>query len=601
MESERVARRLAAIVAADMAGYSRLMSVDEAGTLARLKALRSELIDLKIAQYDGRVVKTTGDGLLLEFPSVVDAVQCAVEVQRGIAARNADVPDERRIAFRMGVNLGDVIIEGDDIFGDGINLAARLEGVAEPGSVCLSAKVHDEVRNKLPLDFDDLGERELKNIDGLVRVYQVRTADPAQAARQSGVAPAAEQAVDVSAPVAGFGGRPAIAVLPFENMSGDEEQEFFADGIAEDILTRLAAWRWLPVIARSSSFAYKGAAVDVKRVGPELGARYVLEGSVRKAGSRVRVTAQLIDAESDHHVWAERYDRELDDIFALQDEITDSIVAALEPAVGKAETQRAHARDPRRLDAWTALQRGTWNLFRYTREDFDVAAELYRTAIEMDPNLAMAHVHLGWLHFVRLTLSWSDQPARTLAEAYQAAQAALALDDDAPGAHAVAGFSKLYMRDYDGALEELARAVELAPSTAMHHYVFGVGLLLAGRPAEAIPEIEQAIRLIPNDSLLVLWISSMSWCHYMLRRYDEALDWAQKAVRRGPHYPMGQRCLTQALAMLGRVEEAKAPLAEFLRLVPDYSYEGTKMQMPFKDPEDFEHYFAGIRKAGWDG
>ncbi|MGE5201631.1 MAG: adenylate/guanylate cyclase domain-containing protein, partial [Acidobacteriota bacterium] len=330
MPTERVERKLAAILAADVAGYSRLMGVDEEGTLARLKAHRKELIDPKIAEHRGRVVKTTGDGILIEFPSVVDAVRCAVQVQQGMEKRNADIPADKQIRFRIGINVGDIIIDGDDIHGDGVNVAARLEGITEPGGICISDDAYRQVRDKLDLGFEDRGEQQLKNIARPVRVYRVAPYKELASGKQTLTLP----------------DKPSIAVLPFQNMSGDSEQDYFCDGIVEDIITGLARIRWLFVIGRNSSFAYKGKALDIRQVGRELGVRYVLEGSVRKAGTRVRITAQLIDAQTGAHLWAERYDRPLDDIFALQDEITLSVVGAIEPSLRQAEIERVKRRRP---------------------------------------------------------------------------------------------------------------------------------------------------------------------------------------------------------------------------------------------------------------
>ncbi|MEE8172799.1 MAG: adenylate/guanylate cyclase domain-containing protein, partial [Alphaproteobacteria bacterium] len=363
MARDSVQRRLAAILAADVVGWSRLMGADEAGTLARLKQHRGALLDPKFEEYGGRIVKTTGDGVLVEFPSAVDAVKCASEIQEAMAKRNAGVPESTRMLFRVGINLGEIIIDTDgDIFGDGVNIAARLEELAEPGTVNISEDVYRQVHSRLDAELQDLGAQELKNIAKPVRVYRVGGATSATPAGGAVNAPGG------AAPT-GFEARPAIAVLPFDNMSRDEEQEYFADGISEDLITALSLWRLFPVIARKSSFTYKGQKVDVKQVGRELGARYVLEGSVRKAGQRLRITAQLIDAESGAHVWAERFDRELADIFDLQDEITESIVHNIMPEISMAEAERATRVPPASLDAWEYLQRGLWHIYRYTRED----------------------------------------------------------------------------------------------------------------------------------------------------------------------------------------------------------------------------------------
>ncbi len=365
MAEPRAERRLAAILAADVAGYSRLMGADEEGTLAALKAHRRELVDPTIAEHRGRIVKTTGDGLLAEFASVVDAVRCAVAIQEGMAERDAAVPEDRRIAFRIGVNLGDIIIDEDDIYGDGVNVAARLEGLAEPGGICIGRAARDQVRDRLDLDLEDIGEQAVKNIARPVRVFRVKLPAP------EAEAPAALALPD----------KPSIAVLAFANMSGDPEQEYFADGIAEDIITALSRFRWFFVIARNSSFTYKGQAVDVKQVARELGVQYVLEGSVRKAGNRVRITAQLIDALTGRHVWAERYDRDLTDIFAVQDEITETIAGAVAPSFVSAEARRAERKRPEDLDAWDLALKGNWHLAQSGRENVAAAVSLFEAAI----------------------------------------------------------------------------------------------------------------------------------------------------------------------------------------------------------------------------
>src|SRR5271163_3282003 len=374
---ERVERRLAAILAADIAGYSRLIGADEEGTLARLKAHRREVIDPKIAEHKGRIVKTTGDGLLVEFASVVDALRCATEMQTAMAERNATMPAESRIEFRIGIHQGDIVVEDGDIFGDGVNIAARLEALAEPGGICVSARVQEDVAGKLDLAFEDIGEQELKNIARPVHVFRVTA---------KGVAQPNEQPLALPLP-----DKPSVAVLPFTNMSSDPEQEFFADGIAEDIITALSRYPSLFVIARNSCFTYKGRAVDVKQVGRELGVRYVLEGGLRKAGNRIRVTAQLVEAETGKHVWAERYDRDLADIFPLQDEITEAVTVAVAPAIADAELHRAMRKPPGSLDAWAAYQRGLWHVSKYTPDDNALAQRFFQQAIDLDPTFSGAY------------------------------------------------------------------------------------------------------------------------------------------------------------------------------------------------------------------
>jgi adenylate cyclase len=381
-------RRLAAILAADVAGYSRLIGADEGGTLERLRALRRELLDPKIAEYRGRLVKTTGDGLLVEFGSVVDALRCAVELQREMTGRNVGVPPDKRIEFRIGINMGDIVVEDGDIFGDGVNVAARLEALAKPGGICVSARVQEDAAGKLDLVFDDLGEQQLKNITRQVRVFRVVT----------GKKP-------VAAPAPPLPDKPSIAVLPFQNISGDPEQEYFADGMVEDITTALSRLRWFFVIARNSSFAYKGRAIDVKQIGRELGVRYVLEGSVRKGGNRLRITAQLVEAETGNHVWAERYDRDVGDIFAVQDEITERVVAAIEPELYAAENIRSQRKPPESLDAWECVIRALSLINQGTREVNAEAERLCRRAIAIAPAYGQAHSLLAWVLIGRT--NWS--------------------------------------------------------------------------------------------------------------------------------------------------------------------------------------------------
>jgi adenylate cyclase len=427
---ERIERKLAAILAADVAGYSRLMGADEEGTLARLKACRRELMDPEIAEHRGRVVKTTGDGILIEFQSVVDAVRCAMDVQRSMAERNADVTDEQRIEFRVGINLGDIMIDAEDIHGDGVNIAARLEGMAEPGGICISGSSYQQVRDKLTIHFEDMGMQQLKNIARPVRVYRVPIGRCAPRERSALALP----------------DKPSIAVLPFQNMSGDPEQEYFADGMVEDIITELSRIRWLFVIARNSTFTYKGQAVAVKQVARELGVHYVLEGSVRKGGNRVRVTAQMIDATSGAHIWAERYDRDLSDIFAVQDEITASVAGVIEPALAEAEQQRVLRKPPERLDAWEAYQRELWHFNKYGPEENQTAQTFFRQAIALDPNFAPGHygyaLALQWEIWHFSTRSFSEVQGVPLEEA----RLAVSLDDKDATAHAVLA----HMRMWDG-------------------------------------------------------------------------------------------------------------------------------------------------------
>ncbi len=585
MSEDRVQRRLAAILVADMVGYSRLMEADERGIIARQKAIRQELIDPEIAAHNGRIVKTTGDGLLVEFASVVDATESAVAIQQAMAEREADVPEERLIQYRVGINLGDIVIDGDDILGDGVNIAARLETLAPPGGLCISGGVHDQIRNKLDIQFEDLGEQSIKNISQPVRVWRWPAA---------GI----EAVVDVSAPVPGFNGRPAIAVLAFDNLSGDADQEYFADGIVEDVITRIATWRWIPVIARSSTFKYKGQTVDVRRVGRELGAGYVIEGSVRKEGNRVRITAQLIDTASEHHIWAERYDRELEDIFSLQNEIAESVVSALEPVVGQAARARARHKHPGNLDAWDLYQRGTWHFFRFTRDDFTAALEFFRRSADRDSDFALPLSGIALVRLIENLFAWSPDPAANLAEAHRTALAAVDLDGMDPLANTILGYSHTFMRHYDAALAAARRACELNPSLPWAHHSLGYADMVIGNFAEAAERMEQAIRISPNDDILHFWIVTLSAAYYLARDYEKARELAEVAVRRAPHYPMARRNLASALAQLGRLDEAGEELDALLKLSPNYTRENARHAAPVRDEAVFDHYMEGLHKAG---
>jgi len=481
-------RRLAAILAADVAGYSRLMGADEEGTHERLKAHLRELVDPKIKEHRGRTVKNTGDGFLADFPSVVDAVRCAVEVQRGLSERNAGIPPEKRIEFRIGINLGDVIVEEHDIFGDGVNVAARLEGLAEPGGVIVSNTVHDHVRDRLPLGFEDLGEQQVKNIARPVRVYRVRE-NPAGPAEDPG--PGLPQPLPLP-------DKPSIAVLPFENMSSDPEQEFCADGIAEDVITAVSRYPSLFVIARNSCFTYKGRAVDVKRVGLELGVRYVLEGSLRKSGNRIRVTAQLVEAETGKHVWAERYDRDLADIFAVQDEITEAVTIAVAPAIAAAEQQRAMRKPPESLDAWGAYQRGLWHLSKVSAEENALAEKFFQRAIDLDPIFAGGYTGLA----AAINRAGAMFLTRNLAEALSTEEAlarrAVALDGDDAEARSRLAIALQSRGDYQGGQAEAERALVISPNLADAHGALGVVLTFSGRPEEGLASLKTCVRLDPR-------------------------------------------------------------------------------------------------------
>jgi adenylate cyclase len=579
-------RRLTAILAADVAGYSRLMGADEEGTHERLQAHFQELVNPKIAEHRGRIVKNTGDGLLAEFASVVDAVRCAVEVQRGMAERNAGTPPERRIEFRIGINLGDVIAEEHDIFGDGVNVAARLEALAEPGGVLISNTVHDHVRDRLTIAFEDLGDHQVKNITRPVRVYRVR--DPASSA---------EQAAPISAPPLPLPDKPSIAVLPFQNMSSDPEQEFFADGIAEDVITALSRYPSLFVIARNSSFTYKGRAIDVKQVGRELGVRYVLEGSLRKSGSRIRVTAQLVEAETGNHVWAERYDRDLADIFSIQDEISEAVTIAVAPAIADAEQRRAMRRPPESLDAWAAYQRGLWHLSKFTFEDTVLAEKFFQQAIDLDPSFSGGYVGLAMAQGQAADVHIRDWLG-TLSSSEALARRAVALDGADAEARSLLSNALWARADYEGALAEAERALVMTPNLAIAHHMLGTTLIFSGRPKEGVAALEKSIRLDPRHPRSAVRLNQMALGLYFLQEYAAAIEVAKRAIRAYPDFQHPYRWLAAALGQLDRIEEAKGALEKAMAIVPGSFQARVRWRVPWMRPEDHAHMLEGLRKAG---
>jgi adenylate cyclase len=575
-------RRLAAIFAADVVGYSRLIGADEEGTLARLKAHRRELIDLKIADHQGRIVKTTGDGVLAEFASPVKAVRCAIDVQYGMAERNAGVPQEQRIEFRIGINLGDVIVEDDgDIYGDGVNVAARLENIAEPGAVYISRTVRDFVDGTPELVLEDLGERELKNIARLVQVFRIA---PPQAV---GAAQAGPPAVPH---------KPSIAVLPFTNMSGDAEQEYFSDGISEDLITDLSKISGLFIIARNSTFAYKGRSVKVQEIGRDLGVRFVLEGSIRKAGNRVRITAQLIDAGSGGHLWAERFDRELTDIFATQDEVVEKIVAALAVNLTQGEAQRLRRRGTASVEAYETWLRGRELLSRSTREAIAQAKAMYRRAIEIDPNFAAPHAGLSLATISDYVSDWAADPEEALDEAERWARRALELDDQEPVSHMALGNVMLWRRNHDGALAEFGRMIALDPNFAQGHSATGLALMYAGRAAEALEAFAIAKRLDPHSPSIVLHFVAQA--NFSLGRYEAAAEQLLERIARTPATDSSRMLLAACYGHRGRVDEARAAWAGLMKVNPDFSLAQRARVLPYKEPRDFQRIAEGLAKAG---
>jgi adenylate cyclase len=583
-------RKLAAVLAADIAGYSRLMGADEESTLARLKLLRRELIDPKSKQHHGRIVKTSGDGILIEFLSVVDAVRCAIELQQGMLERNADLPQEKRMEFRVGVDLGDVMIEGRDLYGDGVNIAARLEALAHPGGICISRTVLNHARDKLPFDVEDAGEQLLKNIARPVHVYRI-IINPSR--------PAATPKADVS--MLALPDKPSIAVLPFTNMSGDPEQEFVSDGVAEDVITALSRYPSLFVIARNSSFTYKGRSVDVKQVGRELGVRYVLEGSVRKAGNRIRVTAQLIEAGTSNHVWAERYDRDLADIFAVQDELTQALTTALAPAIAGAEVRRAMRKPPESLDAWAAYQRGLWHLSKATPDDDATAEGFFKQAIELDPNFAGGYSALALyqLQAAAIYQKLDLQSAQRSSEAL--ARRAVALDGADAEARSCLGWALQACGDAEGALAEIERALSMSPNLAIAHGHRGATLIFAGRSTEGLTALETCIRFDPRDPYLAVRLLHVACGLYFCGEYEASIEASKRLIRSYPDFPMVYRWSAAALGQLGRTTEAKEALQKAVSRAPGAFDMYVRNRAPWFRPEDHDHLVNGLRKAGWKG
>jgi TolB-like protein/class 3 adenylate cyclase len=569
-------RRLAAILAADVAGYSRLMGADEEGTLERLKALRRELLDPRIAEHHGRIVKTTGDGLLVEFASVVDAVRCAVAVQQAMPERHTSVAADNRIELRIGINLGDVIVEGDDLYGDGVNIAARIEALADAGSVFVSNTVHDHVRDRVPFAFEDLGEQQVKNITRPVRVYRVHTTltHPVAHAPGSPLSRIAGEGVERHRREAGEGSptltlpdKPSIAVLPFENMSRDPEQEYFADGMVEEIITALSRIRWLFVIARNSSFTYKGQAVDVKQIGRELGVRYVLEGSVRKAGQRVRITAQLIEAITGTHLWADRFDGSVEEVFELQDKVAISVAGVIEPALQAAETARSANRPTNDLTAYDLYLRAV-SMALSSDKQIPEALALLERAIERDREYGPA---LGWAAFccARLVIDHrSRDPVADSRKGVDFARRALQVDDGDPAILANAALALAYFGEDISAMMALTdRAVTLNPSFARGWYISGAIRLFAGQPDLAIEHVEASLRLSPRARFGTAF-NVIGAAHFFSRRFDEAVPKLLLAVQENPDYPTPYRFLAASYAHMGRLDEARTIVNQLRAITP---------------------------------
>jgi adenylate cyclase len=612
-------RKLTAILASDVVGYSRLMDEDEAGTLAALKAYRNETIDPRIAEHSGRIVKLMGDGALIEFPSVVEAVLCAVEIQEALADRNAGVADGRRIELRIGINVGDVIVDGDDIYGEGVNVAARLETLAEPNGICISRTVHDQVRDKLDLMIDDLGEIEVKNIARPVRAFRVLTGPGAKAPVQKRAASRRWPAIAAVAALVmavlgalawwqpwtgGTGGLsvarpsdlPAIAVLPFDNMSGDPEQEYFSDGITEDLITDLSRISGVFVIARTTVFTYKGRSVTVQQVGNDLGVQYVLEGSVRKADSRIRINVQLVDVRSGRHLWADRFDREITDVFAVQDEVTQKIVSAL--AVKLTADEEKHLRQATMVDpgAYDVFLRGLELYRRYTFETRTEARELFERAIELDPSFARAHAGIALTRVYDYLEGTAESPELSLQQASEMVQHALALDESVPQVYFAASYVYLQLGRHEDAVAAARRAVELDPNYADGYVQMALSLIFSGRSEEGLEQMANAMRLNPWHPFLYPWV--LGHAHFLMGQYEDAIALFEKVIESNSQYHDGHLALAASYGMAGRIDDAEWEAEELLTLQPGFTIAKNLHRKSYKNATDAERWVEGLRKAG---
>jgi adenylate cyclase len=579
MAEARVERRLAAILAADVAGYSRLMGNDEEGTLAALKACRRELIDPKLVEHRGRIVKTTGDGALVEFASAVDAARCAIEIQQAMAERNTAIPEDRRIEFRIGINVGDVIVDEGDIYGDGVNIAARVESLASPGAICLSENAYKQIQGKLALDVSDMGEQQLKNIAQPVRVYGVRLDG----------APERPALVLLD--------KPSIAVLPFQNMSGDPEQEYFADGMVEDIITLLSAWRIFPVISRNSSFAFKKQSRDIRMIARELSAAYIIEGSVQKSSNRVRVTAQLINAESGHHLWARKFDGALDDVFALQDEITRQIVISVEPEMEKAELRKSETKRSTSLDAWNYFLRGRAFLHLLTPEDIVRARAMFERAVEIDPKYSEAWAGLSWTYQRDILFDVVEDRSAWEGKALEAARRAVALDTGSSFAHLALSGAFMWSNQHEQSITETRMAVELNPSNVPAWLALGNRLDIVGEHEEGIAILEKSLQLNPHDPHNHIYYAQLGRAYINTCKYETALRYLRESIRLKPDYANTYHILAICLGHLDRPDEAKAAAQRCEQLRPGLMKRRAHWNI-YLDPEANKNLTEGLRKAG---
>ena len=586
MADEGFKRKLAAILSADVEGYSRLMGDDEEATVRTLTSYRTAITDL-VQQFRGRVVDTPGDNLLAEFTSVVDAVNCAVEIQRDLAERNAELPDNRKMEFRIGVNLGDVIEEEGRIYGDGINIAARVESLSEAGGVCISGGAYDQVANKLGLEYKGLGEHMVKNIGTPIRIYRV--------IMETNISEKFPREEHAALPLPD---KPSIAVLAFNNMSGDSEQEYFSDGITDDIITALSRSPWLFVIARNSSFAYRGTTIDVKKISRELGVRYILEGSVRRAGNRVRVTAQLIDGTLGTHVWAEKYDGELKDIFDLQDQITQQVVAAL-----LTQIQTYVGENTKRLEhpdavTWDLLARGWKFYYELTKDSLAAAEKIFRRAVVSAPTSCDANYLLAGVLIHQVLMGYTSESAMVISEALDLAKRAIVLEDRNEYAHWTLAVIENIRGENDLAIAETKRAIELNPNCSVAYGLLGNVLSQSGNPDESIKNSEIAIRTNPRDPSIFFRYYGIAMAHFAAGRYSEASQWARKSIHRKPSWRLGHALLASSLAQLNQLEEANEAVDNYLEILPNETISELRKTNLLRSPDDAHLFEEGLRKAG---
>jgi adenylate cyclase len=590
MPKNAVSHKLTAILYADVAGYSRLTGDDELGTHHRVMSALDSATEI-IKNGRGKVLRYAGDAILAEFSSVVAATNASVAIQNELQSRNQDTPEQQKIRIRIGIHLGEVLEDRGEIFGEGVNLAARLEAAALPGGICVSAAVHEQIAGKVDVEFADGGFEEFKNIAKPVHIYHWPPGSATTGRVPSTMADPI--AVELVLP-----DKPSIAVLCFENMSTDPEQAFFADGISEDIITELSRFRSLFVIARNSSFAFKGQSIDVKEVGRKLGVRYVVEGSVRRSGNRVRVTAQLIDAVDDKHLWAERYDRELEDIFTVQDEVTHAIVSTIEPHLASTERQRARRKPTESLDAWECYQRGLWHLYQYQRDDLSEGLKLLERAIALDPTFSSAHAGLALSLYYLVILGFATDRDAELVRALDAGRTAVKLDENDPFAHVALGRVHTLHAEHDTAIAHCDIAISLTPSYANAHMGRAHSLLMSGRAREAIDSHDEAMRLSPRDPILWAFMASKAIALIMLGRYEEGLDWALRAQQLPNTALWAFLPEASALALLDRTDEAKAALERARQLQRDVSVRFVDHTMPITDTDYRALFVGGLIKAG---